>query len=491
MRPRLALAAIAALAASIVVAPAAEAAPKPFVYVVVVDGLDGDKVEDGKAPFISSLLAGAEDNDATYYSDSRSVMPAMTNPNHTAMMTGAFADRSGIAGNAFAIYAPLVDEDSCVRTAPLDLTVLPTETSGESLSCAKAQMTFEAIKRQSGRKRPTTAAILGKPKLGRIFAAHNVHPDRRDVDHLWAPCASGADDDDYCGDVATNPVTGYAASDELVMDEVVRTVEDGVMSRGKLRRPKLTFVNLPQVDSAGHASGTDALLYDQAIALADDEIERLVGTLQAEGIWDRSVLVVLSDHSMNTAPSKVAPSDVFADAGIPADSYLPVDHTNGSVELIYLADRADPGRHALLKQMRDAIVPTTGVGEALYRRPNPLDGGRKHTSAKTRPSWHVGGKRGGDLFLTTDPGYAFSDPDESSNPVPGSHGAPQTRDNFLAITGAADLVRQGAVFGEGRARNPINVDVAPTVMRLFGMHGPADSRGKVLRKALERRALRR
>ena len=414
-------------------------------------------------------------------------MPAVTNANHTAMMTGAYADRSGIAGNAFALYAPLESEDSCVRTGPLDFTVLPSETSGENLTCPRAEMTFEAIKRQSRRSRPTTAAILGKPKLGRIFAGQNIRPGKRDVDHLWAPCDSGSDDDEYCGSVATNPATGYAATDALVMDEVVRSVEEGVMSRGKLRRPKLTFVNLPQVDSAGHASGTDLLVYDQAIALADDEVERLVGTLQSEGIWDRSVLVVLSDHSMDTALNKVALSGAFGDAGVPSDSYLPVDGSNGSAELVYLADRHDPGRHELLQQMRDSALDEPGVADALYRRPNPANGGRQHTSAEAEPSWHVGGRRGGDLFVTTEPGYAFSDPDPSSNPLPGSHGAPQTRDNFLAVIGAPELVRQGVAEGEGRANRPINVDVAPTVMRLFGLRAPADSRGRALSKALEHR----
>ena len=31
-------------------------------------------------------------------------MVAETNPNHVAMATGAFGDRSGIPGNAFAVY---------------------------------------------------------------------------------------------------------------------------------------------------------------------------------------------------------------------------------------------------------------------------------------------------------------------------------------------------------------------------------------------------
>jgi hypothetical protein len=482
--------ALAALAALLLVPAGASAAKPPFVYVVVIDGLDGDAVEAGSAPFISSLIAG-EDANATYFPGSRSVMPAVTNANHVAMMSGAFAGRSGISGNAFALYAPLESGDSCARTGPLDLTAMPTQTSGENLNCPRAEFTFEAIQRQAGRRRPATAAIMGKPKLGNIFAGRNVSPARRDVDHLWAPCSSSPDDDEYCESVATNPITGYAATDAIVMDEVVRTVEDGVMARGRLRRPRLTFVNLPQVDSAGHAGGRESPLYTGAIGLADDEIERLVTTLKSEGIWKRSVLITLSDHSMDTTLSKVSMVSAFDGVGIPASAYLAVDGDNGSAEHVYLANRRSPDRHALLKQMRDAALATEGVGGAYYRRPNPIDGGRQRTLDAQQRGWRLAGRRTGDLFLTADPGSAFADPDLGSNPIPGNHGAPQTTDNFMAISGGGPLVRQGTVAGDGRRRNPFNADIAPTVMALLGLREPADSQGRVMEPAFSRSRLRR
>ncbi len=55
-----------AILAWMVPAVGAEAAGKPIVYVVVIDGLDGDSVEAGHAPFISSLLAGSGAR-ATYF----------------------------------------------------------------------------------------------------------------------------------------------------------------------------------------------------------------------------------------------------------------------------------------------------------------------------------------------------------------------------------------------------------------------------------------
>ena len=73
-----------------------------------------------------------------------------------------------------------------------------------------------------------------------------------------------------------------------------------------------------------------------------------------------------------------------------------------------------------------------------------------------------------------------------NNPLTGNHGGPQTRDNFFAVTGGGDGVRSQSLAGNRDAffddtlSNPAqaeNVDVAPTVMGLFGLAAPRDSAG--------------
>ena len=451
-------------------------AERPIVYAIVIDGLDGDRVDQGDAPFISSLMAER----GTYYRESRSVMIAETNPNHTAMMTGAYGNTSGIPGNAFALYAPLASEDSCQETGPSDESRAPTVTSGESASCLVAETVFGAIKRQGNPDGLLTAAIFGKPKLGRIFSAAGA-------DHLWAPCSSGADDDAYCGQVPTNPVTGYAVDDRTVMDEVLRTIREGIGAQH--RRPDFTFVNLHQVDSAGHASGTGPA-YDGAIRLADDEIARLVSELRARGEWERTVLILLSDHSMDTTPKKTNLSGAFQAGGIASGDFVAVQ--NGSVDMVYLADRRAGTRFELLRRMRERALATDGVSEALYREPNPADGGTAHTLDAVHPGWRLAGPRTGDLVVTHDPGGAFTDPGSFDNPLVGNHGGPQTRDNFFAVVGGGPGIRSQALAGNMDAQfddtlsNPSqaeNVDVAPTVMGLFGLSAPRDNAGRFLSEA--------
>ncbi len=500
--------AVASLAATAV---QASAAPRPIVYAVVIDGLDGDVVDAGRAPFIASLLRGNGAR-STYYQESRSVMVAETNPNHAAMMTGAYSDTSGIAGNGFALYSPLRNDAGCDAVGAFDESKTPVRSKGESADCVLAQTVFEAIKRQGNPDRLITAAVFGKIKLGRIFAGRRFESARRDVDYLWAPCPSGsvpATERDYCANVPIDPiptVMDRTLDDTLVMNAVLATIRNGVEAGGQRRRPDFTFVNLPQVDNAGHFTGVNTpnpggppietafgeLRYQQAVALADGEIERLVTELRRRGEWDRTVLVLLSDHSHDSGPLRIVLTEELKAAGIPERDFVVTQ--GGSTDAVYLANRTAPNRHQLLARMRAAILGLGGVDEALYREPNPADGGTRHTVSAVHPGWHAAGPRNGDILVTAKPGVAFSDPSLTSNPVIGNHGAPHTSDNFFAVVGGGDFVRQRSVDGIRGARfddtldNPgqsENVDVAPTLMGLLGLAAPSGNAGRWLGDAFD------
>jgi Type I phosphodiesterase / nucleotide pyrophosphatase len=481
---------------------------RPLVFVLSLDGLDGDRLDAGKAPFIGSLLQGSQDAQATYWRESRSVMVAETNPNHVAMATGAFGDRSGIPGNAFAVYSDASKRacggggedgnDPPGAQGGQDESGGPAEqTDGERAQCLLAETFFAAVKRQAG-DRITTAGIFGKPKLARIFAGRKATPGRYDADYLWTPCVEEGESP-YCKQVPARPNDSYALFDRDVMDEVLRSVREGVRGDGRTfsgggPRPNLTFVNLPGVDSSGHGTGRGPV-YDATVAAADDEIERFVAQQKQLGLWGRSVLVLLSDHSMEATPERTSLSVRFTAAGISPDDYTVVQ--NGSAAFVY-AVRRDAGRFALLERLRaaalgDSAAPLAGppAAEALYREPNPEDGGSAHTLGAVHPAWRLDGERTGDLVVSArGPDGAFNEP----NPLTGNHGGPQTRDNFFAVIGGGKLVRSQSLAGSVDAMfddtlaNPgqaENVDVAPTVMRLFGLQPPRDNSGRFLSEAFQ------
>ena len=250
------------------------------------------------------------------------------------------------------------------------------ETDGQSASCVLAENLFAATRRQAAPEAITSAGIFGKPKLARLFSSRReVAAPAFDADYLWTPCEDPGDDTPYCEQVPINPATQYAAGDGIVMDEVLRSVREGVSADGATKRPNLTFVNLPQIDSAGHASGTGPA-YDTAIAQADGELERFVTQQRELGLWQRTVMFVVSDHSMDSTGTKTSLAQRFRAAGIPDSAYLIVQ--NGSVDMVYLADRAAADAPQTLAKLRAAALAPTLPGMGRRRST------RRSTAPRTR-----------------------------------------------------------------------------------------------------------
>jgi predicted AlkP superfamily pyrophosphatase or phosphodiesterase len=475
----LATPAAASTPAELSASAAVRAGSTPLVYVFVIDGADGDEYDKGRLPFIKSLV----ERRGSYYTESRAIMVAETNPNHTAMITGAYADTSGIPANDFAMYGNgAASADGC----PLEKRTAGPSTTGLAPACVKAQTIFQSTAAPGVRDKVTSAGIFGKPKLATLFAAKRSKK-KYAADYLWTPCTGTPAS--FCRKVPLNSF-GYA-DDDATMDAVLKSVKKGVKTEsGKRKKANLTVVNLPTVDVTGHSYGVGKR-YRKAVARADEQIKRFVRQQKKLDLWSRTVMFVVSDHSMATNERKTSLTEIFTAAGIPSTSYLIVQ--NGGTDFVYLADPTSADRNDLLRRMRQAALaadPAFGIDEALYRDPNPLDGDTANTLTTVHPAWHLAGPRTGDLVVTQSAGGAFTDP---INPVAGGHGGPSTTDNLFTITGGwKGLAKNGALVGQPGARfddtelNPAqaeNVDVAPTAMRLLGLEPPRDNKGRVLTEA--------
>jgi len=460
---------------------AVRASTGPLVYVFVMDGADGDQYDKGRMPFIKKLV----DKRGTYYAESRAIMVAETNPNHTAMITGAYADTSGIPANDFAMYG---NGASTAEGCPLERRTQGPSTTGLAPACVQAQTIFQSTSTAGVRDKVTSAGIFGKPKLATLFAAKRSKK-KYAADYLWTPCTGSPAP--YCRKVPLNSF-GYA-DDDATMDAVLKSVRKGVPTeKGKRKKANLTVVNLPTVDVTGHSYGAGKK-YRKAIVRADEQIKRFVKQQKKLDLWSRTVMFVVSDHSMATNERKTSLTEIFTAAGIPSSSYLIVQ--NGGTDFVYLADPNAADRNDQLRRMRQAAVsadPSFGIDEALYRDPNPLDGDAANTLDAVHPDWHLAGPRTGDLVVTQSAGGAFTDP---VNPVAGGHGGPNTTDNLFTITGGwKGIAKNGTLAGQPGARfddtalNPSqaeNVDVAPTAMRLLGLEPPRDNKGRVLTEAFK------
>jgi len=140
------------------------------------------------------------------------------------------------------------------------------------------------------------------------------------------------------------------------------------------------------------------------------------------------------------------------------------------------------------------------VKGALYRRPNRVD----PSGALIPKAWRLDSRRAGDLIATVDPGYRFSDPDSSSNPIPGNHGHGPTRHSVALVTGGSPLVRTRDIAPSRPGQvNPTNdtkilkeqseqVDIGVTTAWLLGIRDPSKQsklgpqfQGRVLSEAFK------
>jgi hypothetical protein len=376
---------------------AARAATDLRVYVVVVDGCRPDEAAGAYLPTVRSLAA-----QGTSFAAARSVAIAETIPNHVAMMSGVHPVRSGVPANS--VWDP---ELGAVRDLglPTDLLV-PT-----------------LLDRLPAELGVATASVLSKDYLFGVFG------DR--ASHRWTP-------------EPMLPITDHAP-DVFTMEALIRTIDD--------HDPALVFANLGDVDRFGHADLTGSslrLLRTLALIDTDAQLSRLVWHLRRTGRWDSSVLVVLSDHSMDWS----LPLSLVNLAGRLGDDPLLAGNVriaqNGGADLLYWVGPAD-GRPAAVDRMRQLALATPGVLSAVDPASLQL------------------GQNAGDLVVFCKAGWRFSDPDVISNPIPGNHGHPATEPIPLVISGGHPAVRRGYV-SSAPART---LDVAPTIAALFGLGAPA------------------
>ncbi|HTD25537.1 MAG TPA: alkaline phosphatase family protein, partial [Candidatus Elarobacter sp.] len=159
-----ALLALACLLASALPA-AAGAPPRAHVYLVIVDGLAARVADAAHMPRLFDAVVH-EPAHSSVFPAAHAVMPARTNPNHVTLVTGVYPETHGITGNAYWSRArgapPEMLEDAALIEVETLFTVA--ETTAPSL---------------------VTLAVVGKPKLARLFAAVPGRQHAPDV--LWSP----------------------------------------------------------------------------------------------------------------------------------------------------------------------------------------------------------------------------------------------------------------------------------------------------------------
>lgn len=269
----------------------------------------------------------------------------------------------------------------------------------------------------------TTASVLSKHYL------HGLFGDRASV--AWDP-------------QPLVPGTAHAP-DNFTIDALIRIVGE--------HSPRLSFTNLGDVDRVGHLdlSGPSIrIARTAALQNTDNQVRRFVDFLRDSGRWDRSVLIVLADHSMDwSEPAKL----VGLDRPLNADPLLSGKiriAQNGGADLIYFTG-LDDDRVEAVSRIRQIVDDISGVESSHL------------------PAEFDLGDNAGDVVVLCTQGWRFSDPTPLSNPIPGNHGHVVTLPIPFFLTGGHPALGRGVQV----ATQARTIDVAPTVAALLGLSAPA------------------
>jgi predicted AlkP superfamily pyrophosphatase or phosphodiesterase len=224
-------------------------------------------------------------------------------------------------------------------------------------------------------------------------------------------------------------------------------------------RPRLVMSYWSGADRAGHHYGPGSQEVRDALVAQDVELRRLLEGLDADGAWDRTTLILVSDHGMVERGEFLDLAGALQTAGVRARVFGdPVAH-------VFLDD---PG------QIETAERTALALGHVRVYRGSALpEGFRIHHPART-----------GDLVVVADMPYTLSMPEGAEGQL---MAAAQLLGHSFGMHGYDPaLPEMGGVFmamGRGVPKDleldeVRQIDVAATVTRLLGIEPPLQSEGR-------------
>ena len=372
-----------------IVEQAAQTTRPDLVILVSIDGFSPDYLGKGQTPVLDGLVADGA------FGPMRPSFPSVTFPNHYTLVTGLHPDHHGVVGNRF------------------------TDTQLGAFTMASKESGFW----DQGEPIWVTAEKAGV-RTGTMFwpgsevEIHGVRPSQ------WAPFDQGMP-----GDARVDRLLSWL---DLPVDQ----------------RPKLETLYFDIVDTAGHRNGPDAPETRAAAASVDASMARLIEGLKARGLYDRTMLVVVSDHGMAaTSPDRVVWIDDIID---------PAALKIGYGGAVLTADPA-PGREAEVQQ------------KLVGRHPHMECWNKADVPARL---FYGSNPRVAQIVCLVETGWLTATRDRPVTRAGGAHGY----DNQAPEMAAIFIAHGPGVVAGRRLTDMDSVDVQPFLARMLGIAAPAGDR---------------
>jgi predicted AlkP superfamily pyrophosphatase or phosphodiesterase len=228
--------------------------PRPTVILVSIDGFRPDYLERGETPVLSRLAAEGASGPM------QPSFPSKTFPNHYTLVTGLRPDHHGIVNNN--MVDPLIPDVKFSLGNAAAVTDRRWWDDGEPIWVTAENAGL------------TTAAMFWPGSEAAIRGVRPTH--------------FAKFDQSMPGDARVDQLLAWL---DLPADQ----------------KPDFATLYFDAVDTAGHDGGPNSPEVDVALKSVDASMGRLIAGLEARGIRDRVVLLIVSDHGMApTSPERVA-----------------------------------------------------------------------------------------------------------------------------------------------------------------------------------------
>lgn len=430
--------------------------PERHTLLLVLDGLRPDYISPERMPRLAGLRA-----EGAWSESHHAVFPTVTRVNAPSLVTGAAPGVHGLMDNA--IHVPAVSVDRILNT-------------GSATELMRAQAAWNG-------------ELLTAPDLAEVLAGAGKR---------LMVTSSGSPGSAYLLNYRTP--TGPVLNNELVIPDSLAPHLDAVLgplppparpNRARNRRavdayldfgipryaPHVVVMWLNDPDGTAHAEGIGSPVTLEALTHVDEEVGRILDTLEARGLRDRADIIITSDHGFSTHIGTGRLDALLVEHGL-KESAMSSDVVLAGGG-IHVYDGGTDRVEAIARLLQE----TPWIGAVFTRGARPEDVEGWVPGTLSFASIDYDHPRAPDILFSAD----WSD-------VPNEWGwEGSTQQSGTAGHGTsspwdirATLLAVGPSFRKGFS-TPLPTghrDIAPTILHLHGLTPPPSMQGRILRELL-------
>lgn len=455
-----------ALLLSVATQAVAVAAEPRHVVLIVWDGMRPDFATEKFAPTLDQLA-----REGVRFTRHHSVYPTETDVNGAALATGCYPDRSGLCANLE--FRRWINPRLAIDTSDSASIRRGDEISGGRYLLVP---TFVERLRQAGK----TVALAGTKSVAVLFDRQNdwtIVPMQNRAFTVFAGAPINSTARDALTKLLGPFVDDRHASGAQRSEFATRALTDFLWRDGI---PDFSLLWLSEPDFSQHNFAPGSPQAISAIKAADGDLAAVLSALEKKHARDSTDVLVVSDHGFSTIRRSVKLVALLNGAGFHAGTALSETPKagdilvagNGGTALFYVQDHDSGTIHRLVTWLEQSNFASVLFTRAKLEGTFPLEAA--HLAAPAAP----------DLLM------AFRwYPDRNQFGVPGVIDADWNRkagEGTHATLGSSDVhntfIAAGPDFPQsGEKKLPTgNIDIAPTVLAIFGVKGAAEMDGRAL-----------